>query len=159
APLPRPRHGCARVPALLRPAGRSHPGGHRRHAGGAGTGVAPRRPGPRPVPPRPAAGRVGRAGGPHPPTPAAAARPPPAPHPPARHPPTPAAAAPRPPTPHPAAPAAAAEATAEMAAAGCMTLHVGLAGAGPWARFVHGPVLAAGPETELTAVWARRRVA
>ncbi|MGP4053080.1 Gfo/Idh/MocA family protein [Streptomyces sp. 2A115] len=35
-------------------------------------------------------------------------------------------------------------------------LKVGLVGAGPWARGVHAPVLATGPETELTAVWARR---
>lgn len=36
-------------------------------------------------------------------------------------------------------------------------LEVGLVGAGPWAHFVHGPMLAAGPETRLTGVWARRR--
>jgi len=35
-------------------------------------------------------------------------------------------------------------------------LAVGLVGAGPWAAFVHAPVLAAGPETTLAAVWARR---
>jgi predicted dehydrogenase len=35
-------------------------------------------------------------------------------------------------------------------------VKVGLVGAGPWARGVHAPVLATGPETELTAVWARR---
>jgi len=35
-------------------------------------------------------------------------------------------------------------------------LKVGLVGAGPWANFVHGPVLAAGPETTLAGVWARR---
>jgi predicted dehydrogenase len=29
-------------------------------------------------------------------------------------------------------------------------------GAGPWAALVHAPVLAAGPETRLAAVWARR---
>jgi predicted dehydrogenase len=34
-------------------------------------------------------------------------------------------------------------------------LVVGLAGAGPWARTVHGPMLAAGPETVLGGVWAR----
>jgi predicted dehydrogenase len=34
-------------------------------------------------------------------------------------------------------------------------LRVGLAGAGPWARAVHAPVLAAGPETELAGVWSR----
>jgi predicted dehydrogenase len=36
------------------------------------------------------------------------------------------------------------------------TVAVGLVGAGPWARLVHGPVLAAGPETALVGVWARR---
>ena len=35
-------------------------------------------------------------------------------------------------------------------------IEVGLVGAGPWAHFVHGPVLAAGPETHLVGVWARR---
>ena len=35
-------------------------------------------------------------------------------------------------------------------------LAVGLVGAGPWAQFVHAPVLAAGPETRLAGVWARR---
>jgi predicted dehydrogenase len=35
------------------------------------------------------------------------------------------------------------------------TLRVGLAGAGPWARAVHAPMLAAGPETELAGVWSR----
>ena len=35
-------------------------------------------------------------------------------------------------------------------------LRVGLVGAGPWAQFVHAPVLAAGPETRLAGVWARR---
>lgn len=34
-------------------------------------------------------------------------------------------------------------------------LRVGLVGAGPWATQVHAPVLAAGPETRLDAVWAR----
>jgi len=34
-------------------------------------------------------------------------------------------------------------------------LAVGLAGAGPWARTVHAPMLAAGPETRLAAVWSR----
>ncbi|MDT0464160.1 Gfo/Idh/MocA family protein [Streptomyces gibsoniae] len=38
-------------------------------------------------------------------------------------------------------------------------LRVGLVGAGPWARAVHARVLAAGPETRLTAVWARREEA
>ncbi|MBP0460341.1 Gfo/Idh/MocA family protein [Streptomyces montanisoli] len=35
-------------------------------------------------------------------------------------------------------------------------VRVGLAGAGPWARAMHARMLAAGPETRLTAVWARR---
>ena len=35
-------------------------------------------------------------------------------------------------------------------------VEVGLVGAGPWAATMHGPVLAAGPETRLCAVWARR---
>ncbi|PBC65800.1 oxidoreductase [Streptomyces sp. Tue6028] len=35
-------------------------------------------------------------------------------------------------------------------------VSVGLVGAGPWARMVHARVLAAGPETRLTSVWARR---
>ena len=35
-------------------------------------------------------------------------------------------------------------------------LRVGLVGAGPWAKMVHAPVLAAGPETTLAGVWARR---
>lgn len=35
-------------------------------------------------------------------------------------------------------------------------VEVGLVGAGPWAHVVHGPVLAAGPETRLAGVWARR---
>lgn len=34
-------------------------------------------------------------------------------------------------------------------------LAVGVAGAGPWARSVHAPMLAAGPETRLTGVWSR----
>jgi predicted dehydrogenase len=33
---------------------------------------------------------------------------------------------------------------------------VGLVGAGPWARAMHAATLAAGPETRLAAVWARR---
>ncbi len=36
-----------------------------------------------------------------------------------------------------------------------MALTVGLAGAGPWATGVHGPMLAAGPETRLAGVWSR----
>ncbi len=35
-------------------------------------------------------------------------------------------------------------------------VDVGLVGAGPWAATMHGPVLAAGPQTRLSAVWARR---
>jgi predicted dehydrogenase len=35
-------------------------------------------------------------------------------------------------------------------------VEIGLVGAGPWAATMHGPVLAAGPETRLAAVWARR---
>jgi predicted dehydrogenase len=35
-------------------------------------------------------------------------------------------------------------------------LAVGLVGAGTWAARMHAPTLAAGPETRLTAVWARR---
>ena len=35
-------------------------------------------------------------------------------------------------------------------------IPVGLVGAGPWAASVHAPMLAAGPETRLAAVWARR---
>lgn len=35
-------------------------------------------------------------------------------------------------------------------------IRVGLVGAGPWARTMHAPMLAAGPETELVSVWARR---
>jgi predicted dehydrogenase len=34
-------------------------------------------------------------------------------------------------------------------------LPVGLVGAGPWARIVTGPVLAAGPQTRVTGVWSR----
>lgn len=35
-------------------------------------------------------------------------------------------------------------------------VRVGLVGGGPWAAMVHAPVLAAGPETILSGVWARR---
>jgi predicted dehydrogenase len=35
-------------------------------------------------------------------------------------------------------------------------LRMGLVGAGPWARKVHGPGVATHPGTELVAVWARR---
>ena len=36
------------------------------------------------------------------------------------------------------------------------TLRVGVVGAGPWAMFVHAPMFAVHPRTELTAVWSRR---
>jgi predicted dehydrogenase len=35
-------------------------------------------------------------------------------------------------------------------------VEVGLVGAGPWAATMHAPMLAAGPQTRLAAVWARR---
>jgi len=35
-------------------------------------------------------------------------------------------------------------------------VSVGLVGGGPWAEAVHAPMLAAGPETRLTAIWTRR---
>lgn len=35
-------------------------------------------------------------------------------------------------------------------------VRVGLVGAGPWATMVHAPMLAAGPETHLAGIWARR---
>lgn len=38
-------------------------------------------------------------------------------------------------------------------------LRFGLVGAGPWAAAVHAPALAAHPDTELVAVWARRPAA
>lgn len=41
-------------------------------------------------------------------------------------------------------------------AAASKPVEVGLIGAGPWARDMHAPMLAAGPETRLVAVWARR---
>ncbi len=34
-------------------------------------------------------------------------------------------------------------------------IRIGLAGAGPWARLVHGPLFAAGPQTALAGVWSR----
>ncbi len=37
-----------------------------------------------------------------------------------------------------------------------MSLAVGLVGAGPWAGILHAPMIAAGPETALVGVWARR---
>lgn len=42
---------------------------------------------------------------------------------------------------------------------GAPRVAVGLVGAGPWARTMHAPTLAAGPETSLAAVWARRGAA
>jgi len=38
-------------------------------------------------------------------------------------------------------------------------LRVGVAGAGPWALLFHAPMVAAHPDTVLTAVWARREAA
>ncbi|MFI6507854.1 Gfo/Idh/MocA family protein [Streptosporangium sp. NPDC050855] len=38
-------------------------------------------------------------------------------------------------------------------------VEVGLIGAGPWARTMHARMLAAGPQTRLAAVWARRPAA
>lgn len=35
-------------------------------------------------------------------------------------------------------------------------VKVGLVGAGPWAHSFHAPMIAAGPETELVGIWARR---
>ncbi len=35
-------------------------------------------------------------------------------------------------------------------------VRVGVVGAGPWARMMHAPMLAAGPHTTLTAMWGRR---
>jgi predicted dehydrogenase len=43
-----------------------------------------------------------------------------------------------------------------MGEVGDTPLRVGLVGAGPWARAVHAPALAAHPRTKLVAVWARR---
>ena len=40
---------------------------------------------------------------------------------------------------------------------GTSPLRVGVAGAGPWARLFHAPMVAAHPDTTLSAVWARRR--
>lgn len=37
-----------------------------------------------------------------------------------------------------------------------MAISVGLVGAGPWAHKAHAPMLAAGPQTCLAAIWARR---
>ena len=37
-----------------------------------------------------------------------------------------------------------------------LPVEMGLVGAGPWAARMHGPVLAAGPQTRLAAVWSRR---
>ncbi|EJB08141.1 putative dehydrogenase [Rhizobium leguminosarum] len=38
-------------------------------------------------------------------------------------------------------------------------IKVGLVGAGPWADIFHAPMMAAGPETQLTAIWARNPAA
>lgn len=46
-----------------------------------------------------------------------------------------------------------------MAERGDTPLRVGLVGAGPWARAVHAPALAAHPRTKLVTVWARRHTA
>ncbi|NNE72195.1 MAG: Gfo/Idh/MocA family oxidoreductase [Acidimicrobiales bacterium] len=35
-------------------------------------------------------------------------------------------------------------------------MRVGLVGAGPWAQFVHAPMLAAEPQVEFVGIWARR---
>ncbi|MEH3143173.1 MAG: Gfo/Idh/MocA family oxidoreductase [Mycobacterium kyogaense] len=35
-------------------------------------------------------------------------------------------------------------------------VRIGLVGAGPWAAIFHAPMITGGPETELSAVWARR---
>jgi predicted dehydrogenase len=35
-------------------------------------------------------------------------------------------------------------------------IRIGIAGAGPWARLFHAPMLAAAPDLELSAIWARR---
>jgi predicted dehydrogenase len=35
-------------------------------------------------------------------------------------------------------------------------VRVGIVGAGPWARLVHGPMLADSPDTDFVGVWARR---
>jgi predicted dehydrogenase len=40
--------------------------------------------------------------------------------------------------------------------AGVADMRVGLVGAGPWARGVHGPAVVAHPDTTLTGVWTRR---
>ncbi|MEU6678934.1 Gfo/Idh/MocA family oxidoreductase [Streptomyces sp. NPDC046925] len=45
---------------------------------------------------------------------------------------------------------------ADSAAGSPAPVRVGLVGAGPWARVMHARMLAAGPETTLAAVWARR---
>jgi predicted dehydrogenase len=34
-------------------------------------------------------------------------------------------------------------------------LRIGLVGAGPWARMMTGPILAAGPQTRVTGIWSR----
>lgn len=45
---------------------------------------------------------------------------------------------------------------AASAPSGLPPVRVGLVGAGPWAGVFTGPMLAAGPDTELAGVWARR---
>src|SRR6476661_7170004 len=34
-------------------------------------------------------------------------------------------------------------------------LNIGIIGAGPWAKMMTGPVLAAGPQTRVSGVWSR----
>lgn len=46
--------------------------------------------------------------------------------------------------------------TPDAAAWAHAPVRVGLVGAGPWARAMHARMLAAGPETTLAGVWARR---
>jgi predicted dehydrogenase len=45
---------------------------------------------------------------------------------------------------------------AEIAGTGPTSIAVALIGAGPWAEKAYAPMLAAGPETRLAAVWSRR---
>lgn len=46
-----------------------------------------------------------------------------------------------------------------MSATTTEPLSVGLVGAGTWATMFHAPVMAAGPETRLSGIWARRHSA
>ena len=46
-----------------------------------------------------------------------------------------------------------------MGERGDTPLRVGLVGAGPWARAVHAPAIAAHPRTKLVTVFARREAA